>query len=71
MSEADRFKMDLANYSSADKDEGVPRKLDCIDITTIQGRHPELIVVSDETGIVHVNNFATGSIIMSLTDRKT
>lgn len=42
-----------------------------MDIKTIQGKYPELIVVSDETGIVHVNNFATGSIIMSITNRKT
>ena len=41
-----------------------------MDIKTIQGKYPELIVVADDTGIVHVNNFATGSIIMSITNKK-
>ena len=70
MSKSDKFRQDQADYSTADQEDGVQRKLDCIDISTIQGKYPELIVVSDETGIVHVNNFATGSIIMSITNRK-
>ena len=71
MSRSDKFRQDQAEYSTADNNEGLQRKLDCMDIKSIQGKYPELIVVADETGIVHVNNFATGSIIMSITNRKT
>jgi WD40 repeat protein len=70
MSQADRFRQDWGAFSSSDNDHGLKRKLDCVDITTLKGKHPELIAVSDETGILHFNNFATGSILLSISNRR-
>ena len=70
MSQADKFRQDCGAYSTSDNDQGLKRKLDCIDIASIKGKHPELIAVSDETGILHLNNFCTGNILLSFSNKR-
>lgn len=52
MSAADKFRLDMGAYSSSDNDHGLKRKLDCVDITSMNGKYPQLVAACDDSGII-------------------
>ena len=73
ISKADDFRQGQIAYQTSDYDQQLKRKLDCFDISPrVKGNtKPSIVAVCDELGILHVNNFNSGNLLLSLTTKES
>lgn len=62
--------MEEIKYSTSDFDQPLKRKVDCFDICALKNSNssqPDIVAVCDEQGVLQINNFNSGHLLLSLT----